>query len=77
MTLLEHLSKEVPLHRRNMSDNLRSLIKSHFNEITQAREIGYSWSQILHSMREIWPDICFRSCPAQKIYHQIRKELSK
>ena len=74
MGLLEHLSREKPFHRASRQEKLRELVRSSFSEITQARERGYSWSQIRHSMREIWPETCVGSCPAEHIYHEIRKE---
>ena len=74
MRLLEHLSVERPFHRASRQEKLRELVCSIFSEITQAREEGYSWGQIQHSMREIWPEACVGGCPAERIYHEIRKE---
>ena len=77
MTLLELLSEEKPFHRKRMLDGLREIIREHFCEIKQAREKGYSWSQIHHSMRQLCPEACYRSCPAERIFNELRKELSK
>ena len=74
MELLEHLSDGKPFHKATRKERLTELIRSNFGEITQAKERGYSWSQIRSSMREIWPDICFGACPAERIYNEIRKE---
>lgn len=76
MGLLEHLSGERPFHRASRQEKLRELVRSSFGEITQARERGYSWSQIQYSMREIWPEACVsgRSSLIQRLYHEIRKE---
>ncbi len=76
MTLLELLSEEKPFHRKRMLDGLREIIREHFSEIKQAREKGYSWSQINKSMRQLWPDECYRSCPAERIFNELRKESS-
>ena len=77
MTLLELLSEEKPFHRKRMLDGLREIIREHFSEIKQAGEKGYSWTQIQNAMRQLWPEESYRSCPAERIFNELRKELSQ
>lgn len=80
MTLLERLSREVPHHRKNHNLLLYNLIRNHFNEINEAREKGYSWGQIRLSMPDVWPELAnyhFNTGLVERIFHEIRKEISK
>ena len=55
--LLERLAAEVPRHHQTIqNDALGQLVTRHMAEIEEARERGYSWTQIYREAKAMWQE---------------------
>ena len=56
-TIFEALSCEQPCGIKSKNESLKviyMLVKLHMNEIEEARECGYSWTQIENVCKKLW-----------------------
>ena len=74
MTLLEWLKYETPRHKKNSLLKVLPFVEKHFDEISNARQQGYSWVQIKQAFKAIYPDELPSPLPIDKAFNKLRKE---
>ena len=76
MNLLDVLGEQVPKSSRD--NRLLQLVRNHFQEFSQARECGFSWSQIFHAAKALWGhEANIRSIsPLTNYFYKVRKEFN-
>lgn len=84
MTLLEQLQNTKPRFYKSgvKHEEIFDLVKKHFDEISQARALGYSMSQISNALKKVWGDkvdwkYVHGPCIIEYYYNKIRKENNK